>query len=124
MKILLIFVFMGCLLGCTQPANNPEADLADLQKQLAGIVDYINSGTCAGESNCSYIAVGSKPCGGPRGYLAFSTNLDLVVLENMADAYTRAEKAYNERTGATSDCSLAPVPRQLACEDGKCVVIE
>lgn len=125
MKSLLIaFLFIGGLTGCSQPANEPQITIADLQQQLARIQTFIDFGDCSSASFCSYIAYGRKACGGPKGYLAFSSKIDVEVPIKMVKDYTEAEIAYNERTGAISDCSLAQVPRELGCEDGKCIIIE
>lgn len=125
MKCFLIIIGVsGLLLGCSQPANEPLIDLAELQQQLADIQVYIDSATCTEEFGCSYIAVGKKPCGGPAGYLAFPASLDVEVLEKMVNVYNRNQEAYIKRTGAASDCSIVPAPGLLDCIDGKCLIIE
>ncbi len=125
MKYLLVIILLsGGILGCSQHVNAPVADLAELQQQFTKIQEFIDSGNCTNASGCSFIAVGKKPCGGPGGYLAFSTSIDVEVLEQMVKAYTEAEEAYQDRTGASSDCSIVPDPKVLGCEDGKCVIIE
>lgn len=122
--LIIILAFSGLIAGCSTQANEPQVDLAQLQQQLADIQTYIDSGTCTNESGCSYIAAGKKPCGGPERYLVFSTSLDIEVLKNMVEAYTKAQEAYIKRTGSISDCRMVTPPNLLGCENGKCTIIE
>jgi hypothetical protein len=72
-------------------------------------------------SQCKQIAFGSKPCGGPWKYLAYSTaKTDEARLKQLVSDYNALEKQINEEEQLASDCSLVTEPR-LELKDGVCV---
>jgi hypothetical protein len=83
-----------------------------------------NSENCTESSQCSYIAYGSKACGGPQGYLVFSSEIDTEKLKDLVNKYTIAEAAYNKQNGIVSDCSVISPPQTIDCLDGDCVKID
>ena len=55
--------------------------------------------------------MGSKPCGGPEGYLAWSVvGTDAAQLETLAQRYALARHERNQRSGLMSDCAIVPEP--------------
>ena len=125
MKLFLaLFLFMGSVSGCEQAEDNQEITAKDLEKQLAEIHSVINADSCSETSECSFLAYGSKACGGPQGYLLFSNQVNLEALSKMVEEYNKAEDAYNKKFGVISDCMFVTPPTQLACENGKCVQVE
>lgn len=125
MKLFLaLFLFMGSVSGCEQAEDNQEITAKDLEKQLAEIHSVINADSCSETSECSFLAYGSKACGGPQGYLLFSNQVNVEALSKMVEEYNKAEDAYNKKFGVISDCMFVTPPTQLACENGKCVQVE
>jgi len=122
--LLLLFLFIGSVLGCEQAENAQEISAKHLEKQLAEIRSIINADTCSESGECRILAYGSKACGGPQGYLLFSSNLDVEALTRMVEDYNKAEDDYNKKYNVISDCMLALPPNKLACENGKCVQVE
>ena len=67
---------------------------------------------CDQASQCRTAPVGSKPCGGPRGYLVYCPRTtDERALLRKLDELRRAEAERNSREGMMSDCSLTPEPK-------------
>lgn len=125
MKLFLaLFLFMGSVSGCEQAEDNQEITAKDLEKQLAEIHSLINADSCSETGECSFLAYGSKACGGPQGYLLFSNQVNVEALSKMVEEYNKAEDAYNKKFGVISDCMFVTPPTQLACENGKCVQVE
>jgi len=122
-KLLLIacaFLFLS--MQCDDDNNTGTTqDMLDNKKQE--IVSYINSFSCGENSNCNYIAFGAKPCGGPREYLVFSSNVDLAALQTMVDEYYAMDNAYNIKTNAVSDCLLVGPPSNIGCTNNICTII-
>ena len=109
------------LVGCEEPEPTRESDRAALDVQREEIVTFANSCQCTSNSECAYIGLGSKPCGGPWGYIAYSTCVDTQILYMMIDTYNRDEEAYNQRWGIISDCMVVPAPDSVGCLNGVCV---
>ncbi len=77
-----------------------------------------NSISCTDKNDWTYTAYGSKACGGPKGYIAYSKKINTVDFLTKINNYTKAEKLYNTKWGIVSDCSLAPQPKTIVCENG------
>lgn len=118
---LLVVSFM--LNGCDLPGSNNSVTLAQLETQLKDIQNFVSKGNCSQAGECSYLAIGSKACGGPAGYIVFSNNIDVDALKQMVERYTEDQKTYNKENNVISDCSLANPPEKLDCLDGSCIEI-
>ncbi|UJH90318.1 hypothetical protein LZ575_15860 [Antarcticibacterium sp. 1MA-6-2] len=131
MKIILYFFFLTiAVASCENLGDHPEEfkneniTQAQLEQQFSEIEKYIAQGSCTGSEQCSFIPYGRKACGGPQGYLVFSTKVDNEKLQEMVNRYTKMEIAYNEQNQVMSDCSLPPEPAELGCENGNCIRIK
>lgn len=63
-------------------------------------------------SQCKLIPFGSKPCGGPWGYLVYSTlKTDESRLKQLVSDFNQLQKKINEAGKILSDCALAPQPK-------------
>lgn len=118
-------VLLGSLILLFATACDDDRSLIEDRIKLAEmhdeIVDLIGTPTCTDGSQCRVIGVGSKPCGGPWGYLIYSTaNVDTVVLQALVDEHARFEEEVNRKRGLISDCSIPPKPAP-ACADGICI---
>ena len=104
---LVALVFVG-VSGCDFGSSPDRGDLARLE---AEILIMIGDAQATDVSFCREIAFGSKPCGGPWKYLAYSTaSTDSVALKAKVDRYNRWEREINERDGGVSDCMFVGPP--------------
>jgi hypothetical protein len=91
--------------------------------RIAAVNALIGDAECDHSDQCRAIAIGSKACGGPRSYLAWSVrNTDQAALQAAVDAQTQAEGAANRSGGLVSDCRMVTAPN-VSCRprasDGK-----
>lgn len=93
-KVFVLFMLFGSFTGCEQTEVR-EITASGLQRQFKEIQDLVNSGNCSEDSQCSFMAYGSKACGGPQGYLVFSSNIDVDALQKKVKKYTEDERLYN-----------------------------
>lgn len=122
MKFLIsTFFFLSFFASCEQAAGQQEITREELDRQFKGIEAFIAEGNCSSKDQCSFMPYGSKACGGPQGFLVFSTAIDVDKLRTMVNDYTEAEKRYNNANGIMSDCSIPAEPQKLECKDGKCI---
>ncbi len=112
------------LLGCGENSTFsplPSYDRATLEMKYQEVLDMVQDLACADSSVCTSIALGSKPCGGPRTYLVYSTETvneaELVAKVLDLNAY---EAGYNTQERILSDCSLA-TPAEPGCVNHACV---
>jgi hypothetical protein len=97
---------------------------AQLETKKQEIQNYINSFSCSDNNGCSYIAFGSKPCGGPWSYLVFSNSVDLAKLQDMVKDYNEMNRIHNIQNNAVSDCMFVSPPTEIKCVNGVCTIIK
>lgn len=109
---------------CTDTNDTSDTiTTAQLETKKQEIQNYINSFSCSESIGCSYIAFGSKPCGGPWSYLVFSNTVDIAKLQEMVKNYNEMNKLYNSQTGIFSDCMVVMPPKEVKCINGVCTAI-
>ncbi len=112
------------VLGCTNNTETTqEEELQALNLLSEDIELLISEGICSENSDCAYIAFGSKPCGGPWSYLVYSSSIDTILLQQKVEIYNNQENAYNLKWGIISDCSVTLPPNEIGCVEGSCVII-
>ena len=101
------------------PAPAQVAELAS--KRLAHeLRTLIGPAACSADAQCRTLPVGHKACGGPAGYLAWSTEgTDAERLAALAARQAEAHKLEVEASGMQSNCALIPNPG-AACVAGRC----
>lgn len=103
------------LAACAQSPALPESRrLAD---ELAAL---IGPAACTADPQCRTVAVGAKACGGPSGFLAWSTqNTDPNRVAELAARQSRASRLEIEASGLRSNCAVVPDPG-ARCVSGQC----
>lgn len=122
-KILVLSILLQSF-QCTD-ANNVSDNIssAQLETKKLEIQNYIKSFGCSESVGCSFMAFGSKPCGGPWSYLVFSNSVNLTKLEEMVNDYNEMNNLYKIQTGAVSDCMFVSPPTEVKCVNGVCTII-
>jgi hypothetical protein len=126
-----LFVFLlGSSFGCNggappvpvQPAAaqasvaapGPAADTLAQLRALAA--DF----RCSDESQCHTLPLGQSPCGGPEGYLPWSSaHTDGSALRALAERYAAERRAANTASGRVGACRFTPDPGAV-CRAGAC----
>lgn len=73
--------------------------------------------SCTSASDCEVIAIGSRACGGPSGYLVTSkNNQNLNEIETLAQRSENLQQEYNRNYRMISICSILarPMPKCVA----------
>ncbi|MEJ1223097.1 hypothetical protein [Sediminicola sp. 1XM1-17] len=113
------------LLSCSvsQDTNSQEEENQELIKMLSRINEIANSAKCVNADEWRFTSYGSKPCGGPYGYIAYSTAIDTTHFLALVTEHESAEKVYNEKWGLQSDCSIPAEPSGVICENDRPVLV-
>ncbi|WP_457352307.1 hypothetical protein [Roseateles sp. P5_D6] len=94
-----------------------EAESVRLGRELRAL---IGPAACTANSQCRTVAVGAKACGGPAGYLAWSTvGTDAERLAALAARQAQAHKREIEASGMHSNCAMVADPG-AACVATRC----
>lgn len=137
MKIFVLFLLLAVSFSCkinsnqVQNNDNPkpidhatitDAEAKELSNIYKQIIDLANSEKCDGNlSTWKVIGIGSKPCGGPTGYIAYSPKIDAQSLINLVELYNEKGRDLNKKYNLKSDCMLVEPPMGLSCSNGKVI---
>lgn len=103
------------LASCAQTPAEPES-----QRLSQEIRALIGPASCTADSQCRTLPVGAKACGGPAGYLAWSTQgVDAQRLQELAARHAEVARRENEASGMRSTCAMAVDPG-AACVAARC----
>lgn len=116
MRLIICLSFLFCT--CSKATQSEVRFLLDMQKQ--SIYNYVAQFSCNGDSQCAYMPLGVKPCGGPWEYLIYPATVNLETLEEMVQQYNEDETNYNKIFGIFSDCSFVSAPDTIYCFEGAC----
>lgn len=90
------------------------------------ILRLVGTAPCRDDSQCRALPIGNKPCGGPEGYVAWSTAAtDGRALEAAAARYKLTREQRNRELGLMSDCAVVPEPavRCMPVPAGRCETV-
>lgn len=105
------------------PAQAPGAPVASKTEELWKKIQAANADTsCDTQSQCHTIGFGSKACGGPERYMAWSSkNSDGAALKALIAQHAAARRADDEREHMMSTCSMVSDPG-ASCRAGVCTI--
>jgi hypothetical protein len=117
---LLIPVLSFLLLLAGNPVGSRQSDAERLEELRRMIEQEIGTPNADKPTQCKLIPFGSKPCGGPSGYLVYSTlKTDEARLQRLVGEFNQLQKKMNEEGAIMSDCAVAPKP-ELEFVKGRC----
>jgi hypothetical protein len=101
------------------PALAPENAITSLWQQIKSANANLS---CDNSSQCHSLGIGSKACGGPENYLAWSSkNSDGAQLKELVAQHSAARRAEDQRQGMMSTCSMINDPG-ASCRAGVCTL--
>ena len=95
-----------------------EIDHQKLMDLYNEIYNLSTSVSCTNADNWAFTAYGSKACGGPQGFIAYSNKIDIDAFLQKVKAYYEAENAYNIKWGIISTCDIPQQPKGVECQNG------
>ena len=99
--------------------DTKETDERRLEALMTDIKNSSEQTKCENAADWKFRAIGSKACGGPAGYIAYSVKIDTNEFIKKVDEYTSDQKEFNKKWGISSDCSLVNPPKSVMCENEK-----
>ena len=97
-KIIWFFEILLTILSCSNDDNRltKEQEAQQLSEMFAEVEALASSESCDDSSEWTYTSYGSKACGGPIGYIAYSTNIDTELFLQKIEEHRTAQQAFNE----------------------------
>ena len=123
MRLLALSLVAACWLGATSArASGQTSDEEALENLHREITALIGEPRCENIVHCRLLALGSRPCGGPAEYLAYSSIVGRRdVLEAKAYEYGFLQEEVNRSRKVSGNCTVLDKPR-LACTNGRCTL--
>ena len=100
-----------------------EEDTTYLDSLNQEIIVRAGSFDCVNAAEWTFTAMGSRACGGPEMYIAYSTKLDTVAFLNLVKLYTDSQSLFNTKWGIGSICAIVTPPKGVECVNGLPVFI-
>jgi hypothetical protein len=125
MKNALLFSAFLLLMSCnlsTEEGGGDSSPIA-LDQLWTEINQLATSQNCTNANDWTFTPIGSKPCGGPMSYIAYSKKIDEKKFLELVNNYTALQADNNKRNGAISDCALVARPSGVICENNKAVLV-
>ena len=111
-RVIFAFLILFGLSACTK--QDTELELQLLMNEIDSMAAQT---TCTDADDWRITPIGSKGCGGPLAYKAYSSQIDTVKFLKYVKRYTDKQSAYTE--GMPSDCLFVRMPAAVRCVDGR-----
>lgn len=111
------------LCSCEDEQLNRQQALANLDQLLNEIEVLASSTTCQDDAKWTYTAIGTKACGGPADYIAYSNEIDTSLLLDKIESYNEQQIQFFNKYGEESDCAITSPPIDVICENGEAVLV-
>ncbi|QOD59922.1 hypothetical protein H9I45_11255 [Polaribacter haliotis] len=95
-----------------------EKDHLQLMELFSEIQTLSRNESCTNSNDWNYVAYGSKACGGPQGFIIYSTKINTTNFLQKVANYSKVEKEYNVKWSVVSDCSIPNEPKSIECKNG------
>ncbi|PZX94146.1 hypothetical protein DOS84_05850 [Flavobacterium aquariorum] len=118
----LFIAFSIFFLSCNNDNDSSqETENQNLTKMYSEIISasMVNTTPCTNPAEWSFTAIGSKSCGGPTGFIAYSLKINVQEFLKKVENYTKAEDAYNKKWGIISTCDMILPPTRVDCVNGR-----
>lgn len=103
--IALAAMLIAAAVPLAAPASAPAA------ASLARLEQLIAAPSCQVDADCAVIGIGSRPCGGPERYAAWSRRVsDEAVLKQAAARHAEVRRQADAAAGIAGTCVVLPQP--------------
>jgi hypothetical protein len=103
--------------------SSQQEDNKTLNYLLESIKKMANTKTCDPTGSYSFTAIGSKACGGPTGYIAYTNSINVKLFLEKVEYYTAQQSYYNQKWQIMSTCDIPMEPSGVICQDGELVLL-
>ena len=122
LKLIGVILLIGICFSCKDDGAvaddlTQEQEATSLSEMFVEIESLASSVSCSDSSEWAFVSYGSKACGGPVGYIAYSSTIDTVLFLEKVEVHRIAEEDYNMKWGIASDCSAPSQPNGIRCEN-------
>ncbi|WP_439475599.1 hypothetical protein [Algoriphagus formosus] len=124
MKINYGLVLLLFLSSCFAFESEQKVDFsAEMDELYEEIQNLSSSQTCSDPDEWSFVALGSKPCGGPWEYIAYSKQINVPEFLAKVKHYNELQEQDNIQNNRFSDCMYVSPPKSVICQNGEPIFV-
>ncbi|WP_139162779.1 hypothetical protein [Algoriphagus faecimaris] len=124
MKLNYSLIIVLLLSSCFAFESDQKVELSTEMTLLGQeIKELAESQPCMDPSDWDFVAFGSKPCGGPWEYIAYSKKINVKNFLEKVQQYNDLQREDNIRNNRFSNCLFVGPPSGITCEGGKAILI-
>lgn len=118
--LLLLAISLLLISACKDKfEGSKEDDRQQLEMLMAEIKAMSEQEKCDNAAEWKFVAIGSKACGGPTGFVTYSVKMDTTAFLGKVNQYTNDQAAFNKKWKIVSDCMALLPPKNIICENEK-----
>jgi hypothetical protein len=130
LSLIFLMACAACSSAISEPVPAPVAALAAsapgqqgaIAELRARIDAQVGDAACDGPQHCHSMPVGARPCGGPDGFIAWSSKrTDEKQLGALVARHAAARREENMRNDMSSTCQIETNPG-ATCQVGRCML--
>ena len=119
LKLLILVIGLTFTSCSDDTGSTQEQEAQNLEKMHVEIMSLSTSKQCENPKDWAFTSIGSKACGGPTGFVAYSLKSDTTEFLDKVEKYTNYQKEFNTKWGIISTCDVSPSPISIECVNGK-----
>jgi hypothetical protein len=123
LKLLILAIGLTFTSCSNDNGSTQEQEAQSLEKMHVEILSLSTSKQCENSADWAFTSIGSKACGGPTGFVAYSLKLNTTEFLDKVKKYTNYQKKFNTKWGVISTCDVSPSPTSIECVNGKVQLI-
>jgi hypothetical protein len=116
------FFFCSCNNDDSPSQESDDQNLSTMHTEIS-TASMVNTTPCTKPEEWAFTAIGSKACGGPTDFIAYSLKIDVPKFLKKVEDYTKAQEEYNKKWGVFSTCEMILPPSEVDCVNGKPTLI-
>lgn len=125
LKIIIFLTVVTSLFFCSKNEvlvsrnTTCEEDQLTIENKLQEIIKLSESIPCTDASSWKFVSYGAKACGGPVGYIAYSTKLNVQNFLTKVNDLTKFQNEVNKKCNLVSDCTVPIEPKGIRSENNR-----
>lgn len=114
---ILVFSFASCEeKDFSSSKEKDELEMSNLRREIDKMSNQLS---CENAADWKFVAIGSKPCGGANGYIAYSSKINEALFLEKVAMFNQKQRAFNVKCNLISDCMALLPPKSIECVNGK-----
>lgn len=122
-SVLIALLVLTSITSCSSDDNlsddlSQEEQAQNLSEIFLEIENLSLSVVCENSADWTFTSYGTRPCGGPAGFIAYSLNIDVNLFLELIEEHREKQQEFNEKWEIVGICIVPQQPTGVICENG------